>query len=97
MKQFSDFAVEAKRSFIGPSVIIEDILEQEIIVEYFSIGPSIKTPGTECLTLQIKHNGADKVIFTGSTFLMRPLKNLNDDDFPFQTKIIKVNRHWEFR
>lgn len=97
MKQFSDFAIESKRCFIGPKVAIEDILEKEIIVEHFSISDSNKKPGTECLTIQVFIDDRQQVIFTGSTFLMHSLRNLQESDFPFKAKIIRINRHFEFR
>jgi hypothetical protein len=97
MKQFSEFAIETKVSFEGPSITIEEVLEKEIIVDHIKIGPSIKKPGTECLTMQITFEGTKHVIFSGSLFLMHPLRSMGHGDFPFMAKIIRVNKHFEFR
>ena len=97
MKQFSELGIVSKKSFVGNKLYIVDILDKEIVVEFFTIGPSKKNDGTDCLSLQIKLNCVDHVVFSSSTFLMNQIKQLKDDDFPFTAKIIKVNRHFEFK
>lgn len=97
MRNFSDFPIESKKCFVGPRISIEEILEKDIIVEFFQIGPSSKKPGTDCLTIQITLEENKHVIFSGSQFLMHDLKKVADDHFPFKAKIIRVNKHFEFR
>lgn len=97
MKSFSDFGISSKKSFVGNKIYIESILEKEIVIEFFDIRPSRKNDGTECLYIQIKIDGVDHVVFSSSTFLMNPLKQLQDSDFPFKAKIVKINRHYEFK
>jgi len=96
MRKFSELGVVAKRSFVGDSISIEEILDKEIIVEFFEIKPSKKVIDQDCLYIQIKFEGKDRVIFTSSTFLMAPLRQLKDEDFPFKAKIKRVNKHFEF-
>lgn len=96
MKQFSDLNIEAKKSFIGSSILMEEVLDKEIIVEDFVIKDSIKKPGTDCMHLQLKVDDEYRVLFTGSEFLMSQIKQLKDGDIPFKAKIIKINRHFEF-
>jgi hypothetical protein len=97
MKSFSEQGVTSKRSFVGNKIYIESILEKHIIIEFFDIRPSRKNDGTDCLHMQIKLDQVDHVVFSSSTFLMNQLKQLKDDDFPFTAKIVKINRHYEFK
>lgn len=97
MKSFSDFGITSKKSFVGNKIYIEDLLQKEIIIEFFEIRPSRKNDGSECLYMQIKLAGEDRVVFSSSTFLMNPLKQLSDTDFPFKATIVKINRHYEFK
>ncbi len=96
MKQFSQLGTVKKRSFVGEHIIIDNVLDKEIIVEFFDIRPSKKNDGSNCLYMQIILNGVHHVIFTGGTFLMDDIKQIKEGDFPFTTKIVKVNRHFEF-
>ncbi len=97
MKSFSDFGIVSKKSFVGDKIYIEKILDQEIIIEFYEIRPSKKANGGDCLYMQIKLAGVDHVVFSSSMFLMNPLKQIKDSDFPFTAKIVKVNQHYEFR
>lgn len=97
MKDFAEFDIAAKKSFVGNKIYIESILEKPVVIEFFDIRPSKKNDGTECLYMQIKHDGVDHVVFSSSTFLMEPLRRLSATDFPFSAKIVRVNRHFEFR
>lgn len=97
MKDFSEFDIAVKKSFVGNKIYIESILDKPIVIVFYDIRPSKKNDGSECLYMQIKLDGVDHVVFSSSTFLMEPLKKLNAADFPFQAKIIRVNRHFEFK
>jgi len=97
MKDFSEFDIAVKKSFVGTKIYIDSILDKPIVIEFYDIRPSKKPDGSECLYMQIKLEGVDHVVFSSSTFLMEPLRKLTDVDFPFSAKIIRVNRHFEFR
>lgn len=97
MKSFSDFGIVSKKSFIGNKIYIENILDKEIIIDFYEIRPSKKPDGGDCLYMQIRLDGADHVVFSSSVFLMNPLKQLKETDFPFKVRIIKINRHYEFK
>lgn len=96
MKQFKELGIVSKKSFVGNKIYIENILGKEIIVEFYDIKPSKKNDGSNCLHMQIKMQEVNHVIFSSGTFLMDQLKQLKDDDFPFKTIIVKINRHYEF-
>lgn len=97
MKSFSELGVTTKKSFVGNKIYIESILEKDIIIEFFDIRPSRKNDGTECLYMQIKIDAVDHVVFSSSKFLMDSLKQIQENDFPIKARIIKINRHYEFR
>lgn len=97
IKNFSEFGITTKRSFEGHKIYAEDLLEQEIIVHFFEIRPSRKNDGSECLFAQITFCNEKRLFLSGSRFLMEDLKRIPDNGFPFKVKIIRVNRHFEFR
>jgi len=97
MKDFGEFDIDVKKSFIGDKIYIENILDKPVVIEFYDIRPSKKAGSGDCLYMQIKLDGIDHVVFSSSTFLMEPLRKLTNADFPFKAKIVKVNRHFEFR
>ena len=97
MKSFKDFNIKPKLStFTGDKIKIDKVLNIEIIVHAFKIEDSKKKQGTKLLTLQIEKQGTRHVIFTGSTVLMQTVQEVPKDGFPFSTKIIKQDEHYEF-
>lgn len=99
MKQFSEMGITPTiESFVGDKIKMDRILNREIIVHDYRIEESkFKEKGNgKCLYIQIEINGEKHVVFTGSAYLMHMIEKVNDDDFPFQTKIIKQDDHLEF-
>lgn len=98
MKKFSELGIENSTSgFIGDKIKIDRILNREIIVHEFEIKDSKFDNGSgKCLYIQIELDGNKRVLFTGSVVLMDTIQKIADDDFPFTTKIIKDNDHFEF-
>ena len=88
MKRFSDFATDTG-IMVGDKIRIEDILGKEIIINDYKVGKS-KYEGKQLLTLQIKLDSADRVIFTGSNILIEQC-NRYEDEIPFITTIEKIN------
>ena len=98
IKNFSDFGITIKTSFEGPKLYPEDLLDQEIIVHYYEIRPSKKDRGeSDCLYVQITLNNEKRLLWSSSSYLMEALGNVPESGFPFKAKIIKINRHYEFR
>jgi hypothetical protein len=94
MKKFENLGIEQPRQrFEGEKVSIYDILNKEIQVHKFKIGPSkYQDKGmSDCMDLQIKVDEIDRVMFTGSGILMEQIKSVKAEDFPFTTTIIKLN------
>lgn len=92
INSFSQFQIETTTNFTGKSLSIDDILNQQIIVHDFKIGPSTKKEGTECLTLQIEYQGRKHVYFSGSKNLMHVIKQVPRNKFPFNTTIKKDDK-----
>lgn len=99
MKKFKDLGIiSSAQTFEGKRIEIEDILNIEIIVKKYKIVPS-KYPekgNGKRLDLQINHDDKDRVLWTGSIILQDMIERVNEDDFPFTTKIIKENKGYKF-
>jgi hypothetical protein len=46
--------------------------------------------------LQIEVDNEKHVVFTGSDVLINIIKQIGEEDFPFQTTIVKSGEHFEF-
>lgn len=53
--------------------------------------------GKEALVLQIYFEDEARIVFTGSKVLIDQISQINVDDFPFKTTIVKNGEHFEFR
>lgn len=98
MKNFSDLGINVEPSgFTGPKIKIGKILNKQITVEDYRIGPSkFAKNGEECLCLQILLNGEKHIVFTGSKRLMNTIKKVAKADMPFTTTIIEEDDRYEF-
>jgi len=97
IKKFSDFNILFKRSFEGPKMYPEDLLNKEFTVHFSEIRPSTKKHGEEFLYLQITLDGTKRLLWSSSKYLIKAVKEIPESGFPFNTKIIKINQHFEFR
>jgi hypothetical protein len=99
MKSFSELGIKPDlKKFIGEKIGIKKVLDKEIILHDFDIGPS-KYPekgNGKCLKLQITFKDELRIIFTGSTILMNIIEKINQSDLPITTTIIESNDHYEF-
>jgi hypothetical protein len=98
IKSFSSFGIKPEiKSLQGDKIKIERILNCPIVVEDYQIKDSKFTEGSgRCLHLQIKKQGIQHVVFTGSTVLMDMISHVKKDQLPFTTTIIKENDHFQF-
>jgi len=95
IKSFSEFGIKARiEHYQGDKIKIEKILNQEITVLKFKIGPS-KYDG-ERLDLQIVFKGENRVLWTPAKYLIQTIQQIKPEDFPFTTKIVKIDEHLEF-
>lgn len=95
LKTFKDLNIAPPKTIgmEGPKIDMNKLFGRQIIVHGYTIGPS-KLPGkehTSCLTLQISLDGNKRVVFSGSKYLLEACKQLNEDDFPFSTIIVKCD------
>lgn len=91
MKRFSDFAKEDS-IMNGDKIKIGDIVGKEIEIVDYKIGNS-KFEGKKLLTLQIKLNGEDRVVFTSSGVLIDQSEKYKNE-MPFIATIEKVNNRF---
>lgn len=94
MKKFSELGIKHQTTaFTGDKIKIERILNCKIEVQAFRIVDS-KFEGKgngKCLHLQLKKDGEQRVLFTGSTILMQMIEQVKQEDFPFETTIVNEN------
>lgn len=98
-KRFSDFGIKPiLKSMVGEKIKISKILNKEIEVVDFRIDDSkYGIGGSKCLCIQIKLDGADRVVFTGSKVLIETIEQIpKSTGFPFITTIIEENERYEF-
>jgi hypothetical protein len=98
MKSFKQFNIQVtSKSFEGDKIKIDRVLNKEIIVHAFKIEDSKFEKGNgKCLYLQIHVDNAKRVLFTGSASLMEMIKQVDKNDFPFTTTIVRENERFQF-
>ena len=81
----------------GEKIKIDDILGQTIQIMSYKISDSKYQKGNseKCLVLQIKYNGEDRIVFTGSGVLIEQVETYKDE-LLFETQIIKNDRFYTF-
>ncbi len=95
MNTFKDFGIKAKiENFTGDKIKIEKIIDQEITIKDFKIGPS-NYEGIR-LDLQIIFKDEYRVVWTKAKYLIQAIEQIPKDKFPFKTTIKKVDEHLEF-
>lgn len=95
MHKFSDFAdVDVN---VGEKIKIDDIVDKPIQVISYRMSESKfkKSNCDRCLTLQIRYNGEDRIVFTGSNVLIGQVERYKDK-LSFETTIIKSERFYTF-
>lgn len=94
MKKFSEFATNTQLS--GDKISIDELLDKEIEVWDFRVGESKFNVGDKMLlTIQIKVDDEQRVVFTGSNVLKSQLEEYKEY-LPFEAKIIKINNYYSF-
>jgi hypothetical protein len=99
MKRFKEMGITAERkTFVGDKIKLERILKREIVVHGFKIEPSkyLEKGNGKCLHMQIELKDEKYVVFTSSMYLQDMISRVPQDEFPFETTIVKVNDHFEF-
>lgn len=99
IKNFSDFKINTKIDFIGNRIFALDILDEPIIVHHYEIRPSkkLEKAGADYLYVQITYKNEKRLLMSESTYLMKDLKEVPADGFPFHAKIVRVYKSFSFR
>ncbi len=92
--RFSSFA-KNQMPMPGNKKHLDEVLNREITVVDFRMRRSTKRDGTDCLQLQFLLGGEICVLFTGSSVLINQIKEAQDN-IPFTTTIIKIDRYYSF-
>lgn len=98
MKNFSDLEIKTSSRMIGEKIKINKVLNRKIIVHATKIEQSKypKNKSGKCLYLQIELDEERHVIFTGSDVLIETIQQIQEDDYPFATTIIKSGEYFQF-
>lgn len=89
-KAFSQLGVRSK-NLTGVKIGIEEVIDQEITVLDYRVTESKFSRHGDCLHLQIEYKNELRVIFTGSGVLKEDIQKVDKADFPFTTRITKIN------
>lgn len=97
MEKFSTFAEAEDCRLDGDKEEISDLFNKEIEVLAYRIMPSKAVKGKECLQLQYRHAGEDRlyILFSNSEVLMRQADQYKDH-MPFSTVIRKRGSYYTF-
>lgn len=82
---------------MGEKVDIYSIFNKQIVITDYKIEASKFDRGTgKRLVLQIQIDGKDHIIFTGSSVLMDMIQQVNKNELPIRTTIVKDNKLFRF-
>lgn len=91
MKKFSDLNISTTTSsYLGQAIKIFTIFNKDIEIHKFKVEPSKKNDSI-LLTIQIKIQGENRIIFCGSKNLKEILEKVPVNDFPFSCQIINTH------
>lgn len=97
MKKFDEFGITVTLNYLaGEKININKILNREIKVEAYKIGPSKFEGKGPCLTLQFSLNGSQHVLFGSYSRLIEQIKMVPEDEFPFLATIVNENNVCKF-
>lgn len=99
VKNFSDLGIKSETdNFIGEKIKLHKNLNTEMIFHKYLISPSKypKHNNADVLKLQVELEGKKHVIFSISKGLMKTIRVIPEDSFPFKAKVINNNDHYEF-
>jgi hypothetical protein len=96
MHNFKDFGIKIEaKGFIGDKISIDRLLNKPITVITYKIEKS-KFKTTECLHLQLEVDNQKRVMFIGSSNLIKMIEQVPKDKFPFNTMIVKEGFTFQF-
>ena len=99
MKKFSELNIKVESEvFVGRKIDIDDLFDQEIIIHDYRIVDSKfpKNGCTECLHMQITHENKKRVVFCLSRNLIQHIRQVNKEDLPITTTIVKQDKKYVF-
>lgn len=94
MKKFSDFA-EKDNMLTGDKIKINLVLNKEIEILGYSLTDSKYKEKEKCLKIQFKLDDVERVLFTGSSVLIKQCEQYKDE-MPFITTIKQIDKYYTF-
>ncbi len=99
MNSFKDFGIQPSvKKFVGDKIKIKKVLNVEIVIHHFNIGPSDfpdKGNGKR-LDIQIEMDGTKYLLWTGSVQLQDMMLQVSETGFPFTTIIKEDGESYKF-
>ena len=93
--RWGDFVDPSERSLPGRKIGQPEYLNKELTVLQFRVMASKKREGSECLCLQVDLDNEQRIIFTGSSVLLKQCQKYTEQ-MPFIAKIMKVDKYLTF-
>lgn len=91
MKDFGEFNIKHDpKEFSGPKVGINTILNMNIIVEAYRVGPSLIKGKSDRLDMQILLKGEQRIVWVSSKNLIKMINQVPKENFPFTARIISI-------
>ena len=98
--KFSELNIKPPKStFIGDSISIHEIMNQEITICDYTVEKSNYTEKGDGnrLTLQLKVNNIDRILWSNSLVLRTMMLECPKDRLPVDATIIKKGKRYEFK
>ena len=98
MQTFKDLKIQrtAQQGFIGNKIKMHQLLNRPIVVHSYKIEKSKFEGKGDCLHMQVEVDNAKRVVFASGVNLMHDMRQMREENFPFQTTIVKDNERYEF-
>ena len=99
MRKFSELNITVQTPMTGDKIKLSKILNRTIVLLDFQLSDSKfeKNNSDKCLKIQIEYEGEKRVIFTGSSVLIRQIEQVAKTDLPVECTIIQQGEHYEFK
>lgn len=95
MKKFKELGIKAPEDgLIGDKISVNKVLNRNIIIQKFKISDSKYK--WKRLDLQIEFDKEKRVMFISSKTLIKMIEQVQAEDFPFETVIVRENNRLEF-
>ena len=98
MKSFKDLNITTEIPMTGDKIKISKVLNRLIVLLDYQLSESKfdNSKSNKCLKIQIMYEDEKRIIFSGSSVLIRQIEQVAKCDFPLECTIIQQGEHYEF-